>query len=143
MDKMNKDDRVNVLLAEHDARLLMRMEMIAREEDLLVTTCKDGLEALKIARKERPNLMVVDVGIPGLNAFTLCRLIKFDGRLKDMKIVLLANVASREYEDKAERVGIEEVVVKPFSDAELLNLIQMGVGRCRLRQQKVIWLEKK
>lgn len=140
---MKEEDKFKILIAEVDTKLLLNLEMVAREEDLQVITCKDGLEALRLARKEQPDVIIADINIPGLKAFHLCRLLKFDDRYKDIKILLLVNFSSREYEEKAEKVKADQLLVKPITNEEILPHIQMAVGRCRWRGQKVLWLNSR
>jgi len=140
---MDSDDQLKILIAELEPRLLMNFELIARDEDLWVITCKDGLEALKMAHKEIPALIIISTNVPGLNAFNICRLLKFDQQYKDIKIIILANSSSRESEERAEKAGADQLLVKPFTDSEILNYIQVAVGRCRWKGQKILWLDNK
>ena len=132
-----------MLIAELDPRLLMNLELIARDEDIEVTTCKDGLEALKIAQTDLPNLIMLSTNIPGINAFNLCRLIKSESRYKGVKIIILANTLMREYEENADKAKADQLLVKPLTDTEILSHIQVAIGRCRWKGQKVLWLDIK
>jgi two-component system alkaline phosphatase synthesis response regulator PhoP len=140
---MKEEDKFKILIAEIDTRLLMNLEMVAREEDINVITCKDGLDALNLARKEMPDVLIIDVNIPGLKAFHVCNLLKLDDRFRDIRIIMLTNVLSRDYEEKASRTGIFELLVKPFTNDEFLPHLQMAIGRCRWRGQKMIFLQTK
>lgn len=141
--QMEDQEQVTILIVELETRLMMNLELIAREEDLNVLTCKDGLEALKIIREKLPSLIMLDINVPGLKAFDLCRLMKFDDRYHNIKIIILGNTASKDYKEKADKAGADEFLVKPMSNREILSHIQMAVGRCRWRGQKIIWIDTK
>jgi len=141
--QMEDQNQITILIAQLDAKLMMNLELIAREEDLNVLTCKDGLEALKIIREKLPSLAIIDINVPGLSAFNISRLVKFDDRYRDIKIIVLGNTARKVYEEKAVKAGVDEFLVKPLSNREMLSHIQMAVGRCRWRGQKIIWLDTK
>ncbi|MCD4782798.1 MAG: response regulator [Candidatus Eremiobacteraeota bacterium] len=139
---MEEQEQVSILIVELDTRLMMNLELIAREEDLKVLTCKDGLEVLKIIREKLPSLAIIDMNVPGLEAFDLCRLVKFDDRYQDIKVIILGNTTSNNYEEKAIKAGADDFLVKPLSNREMLSHIQMAVGCCRWRGQKIIWMDK-
>ena len=95
----------------------------------------NGVEALQIANKQKPDLIISDVMMPEMDGYTLCKEIKSNSELADIPFILLT--AKAEEEDKVEglRTGADDYIFKPFSATELMvraeNLIDI---RARLRQ---------
>lgn len=138
---LTPEETKKMLIAELDPRILMNIELIARDEDIEVITSKDGIEAFKLAQTDLPNLIMISTNLPGMSAFNMCRLLKFDFKYKDMKVIILANTMSREFEEKAEKAGADQLLIKPLTDNEVLAHIQKAIGRCRWKGQKVLWME--
>ncbi len=68
--------------------LTMRLNAMGYE----VISAKDGQEGLTLARKEKPDLIVLDVMLPKMNGYKISRLLKFDSRYKDIPIIMLTGV---------------------------------------------------
>ena len=135
------EETKKIVIAELDPRILMNIELIARDEDIEVITSKDGIEAFKLAQTDMPDLLMVSTNLPGMSAFNMCRLLKYDFKYKDIKVIIMANTISREFEEKAEKANADQLLVKPLTDNEVLAHIQKAIGRCRWKGQKVLWME--
>ncbi|HWR98107.1 MAG TPA: response regulator [Candidatus Methanoperedens sp.] len=85
----------------------------------------DGEEAIKLARTENPGLILLDIMLPRLNGFQVCRLLKFDGRYRHIPIIMLTARTQARDRLLGKETGADEYVAKPF---ELPDLIQ-AVGR--------------
>jgi two-component system alkaline phosphatase synthesis response regulator PhoP len=80
----------------------------------------EGLEALKVARRERPDLVLLDVRLPGLSGLDVCREIKSDPALSRTKVVIISVQAAGTDRVAGLDAGADEYVVKPFSPRALL-----------------------
>jgi DNA-binding response OmpR family regulator len=87
-------------------------------------TAYDGEEALNLAKSEMPDLMVLDVMLPKINGYKICRLLKFDSKYKDIPILMIT--ARSQEEDKAigEETGADEYITKPFDINEVVKKIK-------------------
>ena len=84
----------------------------------------DGKEALFMIEQEAPDLIVLDIMMPELNGSTLCGMLKFDGRFKDIPIVILS-VMSRDLDKMiGEEVKADAYLTKPFEAKELIDVIK-------------------
>ncbi|MHB8836183.1 MAG: response regulator transcription factor [Candidatus Methylomirabilia bacterium] len=83
----------------------------------------DGEEALRIARAENPGLIVLDIMLPKLNGFQICRLLKFDARYRHIPIVMLSARAQERDRLLGKETGADAYVSKPFEFPELLQVI--------------------
>jgi CheY-like chemotaxis protein len=87
----------------------------------------DGLEALEVARRERPSLVFLDVDMPHLNGIDACRRLREDDATRDLTIVMLTAAHDDSVESDAEEAGADLFLTKPFSPLDLLRLVdQLG-----------------
>jgi CheY-like chemotaxis protein len=89
----------------------------------------DGIEALEVARRERPSLVFLDVDMPRLNGIEACRRLREDDATRGVTIVMLTAAHGDSVESEAEQAGADLFLTKPFSPLELLRLVdQLGEG---------------
>jgi CheY-like chemotaxis protein len=87
----------------------------------------DGVEALEVARRERPSLVFLDVDMPRLNGIDACRQMREDSATRDLTIVMLTAAHGDSVETEAEQAGADLFLTKPFSPLDLLRLVdQLG-----------------
>jgi CheY-like chemotaxis protein len=87
----------------------------------------DGLEALEVARRERPSLVFLDVDMPRLNGIDTCRRLREEDESGRLTIVMLTAAHGDSVESDAERAGADLFLTKPFSPLDLLQLVdQLG-----------------
>ncbi len=84
-----------------------------------VITAQDGEEGLKRARKENPDLVMLDLMLPKMTGYEVCRMLKFDDKYKKIPIIVLSALDRQDEREKAVKAGADAVFVKPF-DLELL-----------------------
>lgn len=94
-----------------------------------VFTANDGIEAVKIAKAERPNLLLLDLMLPGIDGFDVCKEIKRDNEMKKTSIIMLT--AKGEELDKilGLELGADDYITKPFSVRELLARVKAVLRR--------------
>ena len=101
---------------------LMSEPFISKGYDLI--TAKDGEEALKRAELERPDLIVLDVIMPKLNGFKVCRQIKGSGELNGIKVILLTSKNQESDKFWGKKQGADAYMTKPFSGDHLLAIAE-------------------
>jgi DNA-binding response OmpR family regulator len=111
-----------VLVADDDTVILRFMEINLRLEGFEVVTARDGPDALAKAVALRPDLVLLDVRMPGMDGYTLCARIRADASLAAVPVVIVtANYGVAEVE-AARRAGADDFLVKPFLPATLLDM---------------------
>ena len=84
----------------------------------------DGQEGLKMARSEKPDLIILDVFLPKINGYKVCRLLKFDLRFKHIPIIMLTSRETKRHEKIGRETGADEYVYKSDQSGTLLKLIK-------------------
>jgi len=111
-----------VLVADDDADILRFVEINLRLEGFEVVTARDGADALAKAVAVRPDLVLLDVQMPGIDGYTICARIRADASLAAVPVIIVtANYGSAEVE-AARRAGADDFLVKPFLPATLLEM---------------------
>jgi two-component system response regulator MprA len=115
-----------VLVVEDDTDIADVLRRSLRNEGYEVRTSGDGVEALDIAAGFMPDLVVLDLGLPGMDGVEVCRRLRSDG---DVPILMLT--ARSETEDRVEGLdsGADDYLVKPFERQELLARIRALLRR--------------
>ena len=88
-----------------------------------IVTAVDGEEALDKAKSEKPDLIVLDVILPGQNGFQICRTLKTSNDTKDIPVVLLTSKNQESDKFWGMRQGADAYITKPFIDEELISTV--------------------
>jgi DNA-binding response OmpR family regulator len=108
----------SVLIIEDDATLLRGLADNFRAHDYRVVTAADGRAGLDAALAKSPDLIVLDIMLPGINGFEVCRLVRQQGL--DVPIIMLTAKGEEEDIIRGLELGADDYVTKPFSIRELL-----------------------
>lgn len=124
----------SILVVEDDPVLLETLEYNLTRQGYRVLTATDGRKALDLARRERPDLILLDVMLPGLDGFEVCRVLR---RETNTPILMLTARA-----DEVDRVvglelGADDYLTKPFSMRELLARVKALFRRATLARQEL------
>ena len=118
-----------ILVVEDDRTLLEILEYNLIRQGYKVVTAKDGRSALTFARQEKPDLIVLDVMLPGIDGFEVCRILR-----KEFSFPILMLTARTEEVDKIVglEVGADDYLTKPFSMRELMARVKAMLRRVDL-----------
>jgi two-component system phosphate regulon response regulator PhoB len=117
-----------ILIAEDDraVRSLIRMTLDAGVTDILEVD--DGEAALQLARRELPQLIFLDWSMPGSDGLEVCRALRDDPRMAEIKIVMLTARAEAGDREAALAAGADDYITKPFSPIQLLDKVIEVLG---------------
>ncbi len=120
-----------VLAVEDDVNLLETLKYNLRKEGYDVVTAGDGEQALEAARREKPDLIVLDVMLPKIDGFEVCRILR-----REMTVPIIMLTAKADETDKIVglEIGADDYMTKPFSIRELLARIRAMLRRSRMAE---------
>lgn len=113
-------DQKTVLIADDESILRRLVRATLRDRPLRILEAASGTETLALARRERPDLVLLDVGLPELDGYAVCRALKADPATASIKIVMLTARAQRHDLERGTAVGADAYITKPFSTQRLL-----------------------
>ena len=118
-----------VLIVDDEPNIVLSLEFLLRQQGYEVSVARDGEEALAAAESWRPDLMVLDVMLPGLDGFEVCRRLRERPEGAVLKILLLT-ARGREVERvRGLDEGADAYVRKPFSTRQLMKTVAELLGR--------------
>jgi DNA-binding response OmpR family regulator len=124
----------NILVVEDDTTLRETLTYNLKREDYTVQAVGDGRIALETARKNHPDLVLLDLMLPGLDGFEVCRILR-----QEMNVPILMLTARDEEIDRVIglEIGADDYITKPFSMRELMARVKAHLRRERLIRQEV------
>jgi len=118
-----------VLIVDDEPNIVLSLEFLLRQQGYEVSVARDGEEALAAAEEQRLDLVVLDVMLPGLDGFEVCRRLRERPDLAGLKILLLT-ARGREVERvRGLEEGADAYVRKPFSTRQLMKTVAELLGR--------------
>ncbi|MCS6873469.1 MAG: response regulator [Pyrinomonadaceae bacterium] len=113
-----------LLLADDSVTIQKVVNLTFADEGIEVLTASDGNTAIEMLMIYKPDIVIADVNMPGLNGYQLCEKIKTDERLKNIPVILLVGSFEPFNEEEARRVGADDFLTKPFqSIRQLVNKV--------------------
>lgn len=123
-----KAARKKILLVDDSATALMLSRIILRKRPYDIATAADGEEGLRRFHEDRPDLMIMDVVMPGIDGFQACRKIRSLPGGKEVPIFLLSAYADRASIANGMASGCSEFLKKPVNGIELLMMLMRYLG---------------
>lgn len=117
-----------ILIADDEPYILNILDFSLGAEGYTVLQAVDGESALRLTIENLPDLAILDVMMPGLDGYEVCRRLKDDPRTRGVPVVLLTARNSLEDRRKGEAVQADGYMTKPFSPQRLLDLVQEHLG---------------
>jgi len=113
-----------ILLVDDEVQLVEMMKMRLEANNYEIITAYDGQEALEKARNEKPDLIILDLMLPKLDGYTVCRMLKFDEKYKSIPIVMFTARVQESDKKMGQEVGADAYITKPFDPQALLSKIK-------------------
>ncbi len=112
-----------ILVVDDDPYILMSLEFLMKKEGYEVKVARNGTEALAIISSELPQLVLLDIMMPDVDGYSICKHIKNTKKLKDIKVVFLSAKSKESDIQKGYDLGASLYVTKPFSTRELMKKV--------------------
>jgi DNA-binding response OmpR family regulator len=127
-------ERPKILVVEDEPVLLETLEYNLTRQGYVVLTASDGRKALQVARSEHPDMIILDLMLPGLDGIEVCRILR-----QEMSVPVLMLTARTDEIDKIVglEVGADDYMTKPFSMRELMARVKALLRRVRLIREEM------
>jgi CheY-like chemotaxis protein len=111
-----------------DIRLFLEVEQaLLNRPGIRIFTATSGEEAIDIHRKENVDVILLDIHMPGMDGYKVCKLIRSDDKLKDVSIIMVTTSTAAEDIKKCKEAGANDYTVKPINPIELLAKFQKHI----------------
>ncbi len=117
-----------VLIADDEHNIRHILDFSLHSEGFDVVAAANGEDAFTLAVSEKPDLIILDVMMPGQGGIETCRQLKADERVADIPVILLTARTSRQDREEGKAAGADEYITKPFSPQKVINAVQNFLG---------------
>lgn len=114
----------NVLVVEDSPPQREMITKILQESGMIVQSASDGLEAMEMIQQNCPDVLVLDVVMPRMNGYELCRKLKADPKTEKVLVVMCSTKGEEFDKYWGMRQGADAYITKPFQPAELISTIK-------------------
>lgn len=122
----NLSRSVLVVDDEPTARSMLRLILVRAGFE--VREAQDGYEALAAVEKNMPDIMILDIMMPGIDGFAVCKALRSNEKAADLPIIMLSARADRESVNKGFSVGATEYLTKPVKPDELTEHVRIALA---------------
>lgn len=114
----------SILLVEDDFALADNLKALLELKGFAVSHAADGAVGVEQARLKKPDLILLDILIPRVDGFDVCRILRSDPTTKDIKILIMTGLGGMGDVEKAFSCGASDYIIKPFDSERLLKKIE-------------------
>ena len=117
-----------ILIVDDEQNIVISLKYLMQREGYTVAVADDGERGLALVRSERPDLVLLDVMMPKMNGFEVCRVIRGDPALTGVRILMLTAKGREAEREKGLELGADAYVTKPFSTRDLVARVKSLLG---------------
>jgi CheY-like chemotaxis protein len=117
------EEQITVLVADDDPLVRNLLNAVLNDSRITLLEAANGKDALDLALAARPDVVLLDLMMPGLDGFAACRAMRAEPRLSRTRILMLTAKATEETREQALAAGADAFFTKPFSPLELIDAI--------------------
>jgi DNA-binding response OmpR family regulator len=121
-------DKSRILIVDDEADLVAVLRVGLEIEGFDVIEASDGEEGLRLAREQKPALMLLDLMLPKLDGYKVCRALKFDERYKSLPILILSARSGEQDRRLAMDMGADGFITKPYEMKDLVAKVKHKLG---------------
>jgi len=125
------------ILAIEDSRVVQAQLQDILQERYRLAISGDGPEGIAAALAEPPDLILLDIYLPGMDGYAVCRALKADARTSEIPIIFITSLGSDEEKVRGFEAGADDYIVKPFYPGELLARVKLHLASRRERRLAV------
>lgn len=113
-----------VLIAEDEESIVASLEFLMRRSGYETRIARDGVQAIACLGEFRPNVILLDIMLPGRSGFDVCRAVRTDPALNATRVLMLTAKGGSRDEDRGLAAGADAYMTKPFSTHELVERVR-------------------
>ncbi|MDD4910309.1 MAG: response regulator transcription factor [Candidatus Omnitrophica bacterium] len=118
-----------ILIVEDERDIVKMLDYNLKKDGFRTLSCYDGEAALSLARREHPDLIILDLMLPGIDGLEVCKILKKEGRTAIIPIVMLTAKAQEADKILGLELGADDYITKPFSPRELIARVKAVLRR--------------
>jgi len=112
INKSMSDKKIKVLLVEDDSMIVQMYKTRMENEGWEILTTDRGSEAIKLAKTEKPNIVLLDIILPEIDGFTILKELKVEATTKKIPVLMLTNLGQASDQNKGQEIGADGYFIK-------------------------------
>lgn len=125
----------HVLCIDDEALMRQLVTDVLQQHGFQVSLAPSGKDGLESARRRPPDLIVLDIMMPGMDGFEVCQEIRRDPRLQRIPVIMLTAMDSTKLNEQAFAAGAEVCMTKPFVADRLINVVNIALQSAALKNK--------
>ncbi|MBU2574448.1 MAG: response regulator [Elusimicrobia bacterium] len=126
---MEKTAGKKILIVEDSKTMSVVLKEVLESEGYTVSLAGDGVTGIALARREMPDLLLLDLLLPKLNGYEVCNTLKRDNSTRHIQVLVISTMSSPESMEKAKLCGAKNFMKKPYNLEDLLREIKKLLPR--------------
>lgn len=114
----------HVVLIEDEQNIVEAIRFLLSREGWTVSTHQDGTDALEVIRAAKPDLVILDIMLPGRSGMEILRDLREEEDLKSLPVLMLTARGQAKDREMAEQAGVSRFMTKPFSNTEVVTAVR-------------------
>lgn len=120
-----------ILVIDDQPFFVTMQQNLLKQQGYRVLTATNGADGLARAKEHKPDLILLDIEMPGTDGFAVCEKLKQDADLRQIPVVILTATQNVKLNEKAFKAGAEITVLKSVSGERLVNMLRLTLERAR------------
>jgi PleD family two-component response regulator len=129
--RVSHEEAATILIADDDPTIVRLLTLTLEPQGFRLLTASDGETALRIAREERPALVLLDWQMPGADGIAVTRALRADAALRDVPVVLITGLSGDEHTAAGFDAGVTDYLTKPFQPSHVRTRVRTWLLRRR------------
>lgn len=124
LDSRKSGKMLEILVVDDSVSVRTVVARLMQRQGWQVQTAKDGMEAIELLHTRHPDMIILDVEMPRMNGYEFMSSMRAQSAFKDIPVIMLTSRAARKHREKAEALGVNGFMTKPFIDEEFIALVK-------------------
>ncbi len=113
-----------ILIVDDEPNVVVPIQFLMEQQGYKVMTAERGEDALDLIYQYKPDLVLLDIMLPGIDGYEVCEIVRLNPNYRNVKIIFLTAKGREEEIAKGLALGADSYITKPFSNAELLAKVK-------------------
>jgi len=124
-----------IIIVDDEPSIVVPLEFLMQQNGYDVLAARTGEDAVELIRKNIPDLVLLDVMLPGISGFEVCKIIRLNPEWEKIKVIFLTDRKSEMDIAKGLTLGADDYLTKPFSNATLVNKVKNLLSCPSIREE--------
>jgi DNA-binding response OmpR family regulator len=124
-----------IIIVDDEPSIVVPLEFLMQQNGYDVLAARTGEDAVELIRKNIPDLVLLDVMLPGISGFEVCKIIRLNPEWEKIKVIFLTDRKSEMDIAKGLKLGADDYLTKPFSNAILVNKVKNLLSCPSIREE--------